>query len=245
MNYKRHYESLIERARKRLLSGYVEVHHVLPRCLGGPDDADNLVQLTPEEHYVAHQLLHKMHPHSSSLAYALIVMLGNPYGQRTNKLYGWVRKRHASNVSVQSKKMWNDPEYRAKHKAAMDEVRSRPGYREQFSVIHKGRVKSEQERARISAAWKRPGRKPRVFSEQARANMRVAATKRAEERRATGADKVIAEKMRATRVKNGSYAKTDEQRRKISEAQKGRVIPPEQRALISASMKAYRASTRH
>ena len=62
MNYRRHYDRLIERARNRVLSGYVERHHVLPRCMGGGNESSNLVQLTAEEHYVAHQLLHKMHP---------------------------------------------------------------------------------------------------------------------------------------------------------------------------------------
>lgn len=36
---------------------YGEVHHVQPRSCGGTDDQENLVRLTPEEHYKAHALL--------------------------------------------------------------------------------------------------------------------------------------------------------------------------------------------
>ena len=53
MNYQRHYDLLIERAKTRILSGYVEVHHVLPSCMGGSDGKENLVQLTAEKFALA------------------------------------------------------------------------------------------------------------------------------------------------------------------------------------------------
>lgn len=197
MNYQRHYEKLIERARNRSLEGYVEVHHVIPRCMGGSNEAENLVELTAEEHFVAHQLLHKVHPTIKGLVFALINMTGNPYGKRNNKVYGWMRKKHAAAVSVVSKKMWADSDYRIKHAEAMKEVRSRPGYREQFSRIHKCRVKSEQERANISAA--RKGMKYRKFSEQGKANMAESRRKTWAERKARGEGSLIANKVWVTR----------------------------------------------
>jgi len=36
---------------------YGELHHVVPRCCGGTDLSDNVIRLTPEEHYKAHSLL--------------------------------------------------------------------------------------------------------------------------------------------------------------------------------------------
>ena len=64
--------------------------------MGGSDDADNLVALTAEEHYVAHQLLVKIHPGNMSIAYAAIMMSMNTNGNRpNNKLYGWLRKRYS------------------------------------------------------------------------------------------------------------------------------------------------------
>lgn len=59
MNYQAIYDKLIERARHRAqIDGqYYEVHHVLPRALGGNNNMDNLVALTGREHCVAHKVL--------------------------------------------------------------------------------------------------------------------------------------------------------------------------------------------
>jgi len=97
MNYKKHYDLLIERARTRHLNGYVERHHIVPRCIGGTDEKSNLVELTPEEHYVAHQLLVKMYPENDSLVYAASKMtVSSKTVLRNNKLYGWLRRKHQS-----------------------------------------------------------------------------------------------------------------------------------------------------
>lgn len=93
MNYKKHYDVLIERSKNRTLTGYTEKHHILPKCMGGTDANHNIVSLTPEEHYVAHQLLVKIY-NIPSLVYAANMMTAasNTHGRR-NKLYGWLRKR--------------------------------------------------------------------------------------------------------------------------------------------------------
>jgi len=96
MNYQKHYDLLMERARNRLLEGYSERHHVVPRCLGGTDEPDNLVRLTPEEHYVAHQLLVKINGKNQKLIFAA-VMMGST--RKNNKTFGWLRRRHALAVS--------------------------------------------------------------------------------------------------------------------------------------------------
>lgn len=94
MNYRSHYDRLISRARTRdEPCSYVEIHHVVPRCLGGGDISENLVVLTPEEHFVAHQLLVKIHPDNAKLAYAVAMMtVSSPYAPRRNKSYGWIRR---------------------------------------------------------------------------------------------------------------------------------------------------------
>lgn len=96
MNYSVIYDNLINRAKNRYLTSYTEKHHIIPRCLGGTDDDNNLVTLTPEEHYLAHQLLIKMHPGNPKLVYAIMRMThGNKqYMARNNKIYGWVRRKY-------------------------------------------------------------------------------------------------------------------------------------------------------
>lgn len=97
MNYKKHYDKLCERAKKRTLEGYGELHHIIPKCLGGSDSKDNIVNLTPEEHYVAHQLLVKIHPQHKGLIWAALQMTGHGNGKRNNnKLYGWLRRKYQS-----------------------------------------------------------------------------------------------------------------------------------------------------
>jgi hypothetical protein len=94
MNYQHHYMLLIERARNRLLNVFTETHHILPKCLGGDNDSSNLVELTPEEHYLAHLLLYKIHPGNKKLLYAANAMATGPDGRRNNnKRYGWLRKQ--------------------------------------------------------------------------------------------------------------------------------------------------------
>jgi hypothetical protein len=61
MNYQKIYESIIQKAkfenRIKLRKNhpnyiYYENHHILPKCLGGSDEKENLVLLTAREHYV-------------------------------------------------------------------------------------------------------------------------------------------------------------------------------------------------
>ena len=76
MNYKKHYEKLISKARNRsiLKSEYKEVHHIIPKCMGGDDSKDNLISLFPEEHLVAHLLLVKIYSDNQKLIYAANMM---------------------------------------------------------------------------------------------------------------------------------------------------------------------------
>jgi len=84
----------MERSKDRHLEGYVERHHIIPRCLGGTDAADNIAVLTPEEHFVAHQLLIKIYPNCPPLINAAIIMTIHHTDVRANnKLFGWLRRQ--------------------------------------------------------------------------------------------------------------------------------------------------------
>lgn len=58
--YTRHYWKLINSRKNRTIDVYTEKHHIIPRSLGGNNSKDNLISLTPREHFVAHLLLSKM-----------------------------------------------------------------------------------------------------------------------------------------------------------------------------------------
>ena len=50
--------------------GYCERHHIVPRCMGGGDEEDNLIDLYAREHFEAHRILALENPHNKSLTYA-------------------------------------------------------------------------------------------------------------------------------------------------------------------------------
>ena len=58
--YQRWHDQIIDRARYRDLDCFSEMHHVVPRALGGTDDPANLVTLTYREHFLVHWLLTKI-----------------------------------------------------------------------------------------------------------------------------------------------------------------------------------------
>jgi hypothetical protein len=109
MDYNKIYINLVNKGRNRNISGYMERHHIIPKCLGGSDEVINLVYLTPEEHFLAHQLLVKIHAYNPKLVYACVRMTQHNSGLRiNNKLYGWLKRKRSEVVSKQSRLMWEE-----------------------------------------------------------------------------------------------------------------------------------------
>jgi len=103
MNYLKHYNKLIERARNRKLDCYKERHHIIPRCLGGSNDQSNLADLTGREHFIAHLLLVKIYPKEPGLVCAAWMMSCKGRGQEgriNNKRYEWLKKKMAREKSI-------------------------------------------------------------------------------------------------------------------------------------------------
>lgn len=84
--YKVWHDNIIARGKNRVLTGYKEKHHILPRCLGGKDNQENLVELTAREHFIVHMLLCKFTVGQAKykMAYAFHAMckLKNKYHNR-------------------------------------------------------------------------------------------------------------------------------------------------------------------
>lgn len=74
MNYQKTYNQIIERAKNRQLEGYKEKHHIFPKCLGGSNEKENLVELTAREHFLCHMLLCEIYPNEIKLKHALFLM---------------------------------------------------------------------------------------------------------------------------------------------------------------------------
>lgn len=75
MNYQKIYNDLVAKCTprgldKKVLEGYFEKHHIIPKCLGGKNTNDNYVLFTAREHVLAHKLLWKAYPDNYSLMWA-------------------------------------------------------------------------------------------------------------------------------------------------------------------------------
>jgi hypothetical protein len=96
MDYSRHYNLLIERSKNRIPDSKTETHHIIPRCMNGTNDSTNLVELTPEEHFLAHLLLMKIYPANRSLVFAAHMMGAT---RHNNKVYGWLKKQYINSCT--------------------------------------------------------------------------------------------------------------------------------------------------
>lgn len=123
MNYLSIYNMLVEKRKNSpIVEGYSEMHHILPKCLGGDDSKDNFVRLTAREHFIAHQLLYK-HYRTPALAHAWFCMLRCDANQKrnfTSRQHEAAKKAHIETLKV-TMVGENNPFYGKKHS---DETRN-------------------------------------------------------------------------------------------------------------------------
>ena len=113
MNYKKIYDALVARAKPRGLNKnsvdfYSEIHHIVPRSIGGTDNPSNLVMFTGREHFIAHMLLWKTYPEDISLMRAAFMMSSrwksgdiDSNVPQNSKTYARLREEYSQAVSEQ------------------------------------------------------------------------------------------------------------------------------------------------
>jgi hypothetical protein len=176
------YNSIISAAQSRILpeTTYTETHHIIPKSLGGSNTKSNLVRLTAREHFVCHWLLTKM-TNSNKMHFAFRMMFNsNSQHQRyvgTSRTYDHIRNQ----LSIIRKGMpaWNKgktghltEEQRAKISAgnrakgpqSAETIAKRVAkttgkvrtteQRKRSSDAQKGRVLTEDHKAKLAAAAK-------------------------------------------------------------------------------------------
>lgn len=129
----------------RELSCYTEKHHIIPRCMGGSDDKDNLVALTAREHYVAHLLLTKCSSaeYRGKLLHAY-VMMSEAKDKNQERFYK-VNSRLFESRKVESNKIKSQFKHSDEAKAAISDklkgIKKNPftdEHKENISKGHKG-----------------------------------------------------------------------------------------------------------
>lgn len=119
MDYQKVYTQLISHRKSNSLNKskvlYTELHHIVPRCLGGLDKPENLVRLTAREHFIAHRLLAKIHRDNSKLALAVLLMMKVQGGAvHSSKEIARLKELASNTASETSLALWEDSTYRTK-----------------------------------------------------------------------------------------------------------------------------------
>jgi hypothetical protein len=223
-----------------VLGGYLERHHVVPRCMGGGNEKANLVELTPEEHYVAHQLLVKKHPFHLGLVRAAHIMSQKHPG---NRVYGWMRRRYAKLLRGNKYRLGKkfSAETLEKMSASQTGRKHTEETKAKIGEAHAGKVLSPEYRAKISATL--TGR-PVVRSAEGTARIAAAARKRmlsdANPWRCSAKRGPLSA---VTRAKIGEALRgrhsSEATKKKLSLAKRGKKHSAEHAARLTAHLKAY------
>lgn len=217
MNYEKIYYTLIA-SRKQMnrikKDGVFEKHHILPKAFGGSNSIDNLVLLTPREHYIAHLLLVKFNEgiKKAKMTYALLKMCCNNQNQKrkiSSRQYDYVKKQVTMNCSGKNNPLFGkDPFSEEQKEKIRNNMLGEKNHR--FGKIphnkgKKGNPLSEEHKKKLSEANK--GRK---LSEEIKKKMSF-----------------------ATR----GLKKSEEHRKKLSEVNKGKKLSEETKKKMSFSRK--------
>ena len=156
--YARIYFSIIDNAKQRKIDSYTEVHHILPKSLGGSNSKDNLVNLTAREHYICHLLLTKMveSTFKNKMVYALWMMIRGNSKQKRNfkinsKIYSKLKTEYAESVrnSKLGKKLSEETKLKIsqKKKGVPLKIKGKSEkWYEAHSRTHKGKSNNERKR---------------------------------------------------------------------------------------------------
>jgi hypothetical protein len=179
--YNRYYEiiaranSICPRNIKKLeaikIRGYVEDHHIVPKCLGGLDVVSNKVWLTAEEHFICHKLLTEMTTDTDNgkMWSALWRMMNKQSINQDrdytidSKEYAIAREQNAKNHSIRMKGELN-PFHNKKHsdvtKEAMSAKKKGKSYEEIFGA---DKAKEMRERRRSESLGKIKGPQEKII----------------------------------------------------------------------------------
>ena len=146
--YTKWYFSIISATQCRTLSAeqYYEIHHIIPKSLGGNNSTDNLVKLTAREHYICHLLLVKMTTDNDQYkmvqAMSAFLSWNNSNHKRTTNITSRVYEYLKGVKSKHLKIMWaTDANYRKQALSGLKKLET--------DVIHKQKMSSLR-----TALWK-------------------------------------------------------------------------------------------
>ena len=154
------YNQIIESAKQNPNTGYIERHHIIPRCMNGSNDPENIVPLTARQHFICHMLLVKMvsdSTHKTKLVYAAILLSSVSGFHITSRLYEKMKSsivitdEEREKRSLRMKEAYaNNPMLRKSKGDANRGKRMSIEQRQRLSEINSGKTIPEETRSKIS-----------------------------------------------------------------------------------------------
>ena len=144
---------------------YHEEHHIVPKCMGGANDKDNLIDLFADEHFIAHKLLAFENPDNDSLQRAFGTMAhvrrdGRKYNV-SEEDYAYIRLQNSQRL----KQQWEDEEYRTNMSDMMTELWKDPEFKEKATASWK----SDKRRKEQSDLMKNLNSDPNIIAKKTNA----------------------------------------------------------------------------
>jgi len=141
--YSKWYVELVSKERK-LISTYVEHHHIIPKSCGGSNDKDNIIVLSAREHYIAHLLLVKAVKspfyYKMLCAFTAMSMKSKSTYERYHKInsviYENLKKKRAKIVSVKMKEFFSYEKNRKLHS-----IKIKDSWTEERKIAHSNHLK--------------------------------------------------------------------------------------------------------
>ena len=213
--YTKWYFELMDKAKDmpKIKGEYYEKHHILPKSLGGSNDKENLVFLSAREHFLSHLMLVRM----AHFTYAKMKMQKAAHffiaNHRHNNLkincntYGLLKKQHSE---------------------AMRARKHTPEEIEKRRLANTGKKRTEEQKRRMSEAQQKlKETDPEYFNKHSQRFKEWHANMSNEKRNELKANQSKAALNRAPH--------TDEAKKKISEAFKGKPLSEEHKKRISGA----------
>ena len=109
LHYLERYNKFINHYRINPRGGFCELHHVIPKCMGGTDSAENLLLVPSRIHFILHYLLYKSYPDNRKLAHAFAMMgVSNKHQERkvSSRIYESSKFARSSALRGVSRPEW-------------------------------------------------------------------------------------------------------------------------------------------
>jgi hypothetical protein len=237
--------------RKHSKDVYTEKHHIVPKSLSGSNNIDNFIRLTGREHFIAHLIL--AHAFGGPMITALWMMTNSNNNKLTSKQYANLSEDFSKRISKKLKGRMISEETKNKMKESANQHGSNNSmfgkkqselarkkisdknkgftlsddHKEKLRIANTGRVKSEEEKNKLSKSLTNISLEQRYGKEDARIRKnhlsKIRKGKTYEQlfgvEEARKLKKQHSEKMKGR--KKGPIS--DEHRKHISESKKGQI----------------------